>query len=318
MDKKYYNYSVVMPIYNASLPEFRSAIESVSGYGNQIIVVNDGSDIDLANSYKEYLDSIDEDSVFISLSRNRGSMYARCIGIEVAINDYIVFLDSDDRLAPETFSKIDDVLVRNPDRIMIVYYLHDCDDGSIFKTPDRGFYPARSAREVFYSGKTFQTYPTYAIETRFAKDCNQDLLTLCKDVKICLGDDRMMMIEYMHRMNEYDGAGIYVLPEGLYIYGDPQTSGKLYKSEEFYIEHYRDKMRPVRRAIRSLYINLMLSMGSFYNYSDYDIAFPQIFISICNIPKELIPKEVKEMILDEYGQEVVDRYNKENNNRLKL
>lgn len=309
-----------MPIYNASLPEFQSAIESVRGYGAQIIVVNDGSRGDLANSYKEYLDSIDEECIFTSLNKNRGSMYARCMGIEMATNDYIVFLDSDDKLAPRTIDLVDEILVRKSVRHhpVIVYYLHDCDDGSIFKTPPEGFYSAASARHIFYSGKTIQTYPTYAIETKFAKECNDDLLELCKDTKICLGDDRLMMIEYMHRMNEYKDAGMYILPEGLYIYGDPRTSGKLDLDEESYIKLYRDKMAPVRKAIRTLYWWFMTQKSGFYDYSEYDVAFPQIFISICNIPKDRIPKKVKEMILEEFGQEVVDRYNEENNYRLKI
>jgi len=94
-------FSVIIPVYNrGSL--VAETIESVlnqnfSDY--EIIAVNDGStdnSLQVLNQYK--------DSVRIIIQQNQGAEIARNNAVEHAVGDYLVFLDSDDILLPESLS----------------------------------------------------------------------------------------------------------------------------------------------------------------------------------------------------------------------
>lgn len=90
--------SVVIPVYNRTLL-LKDAIESVffQTYKDiQVIVVDDGSDTDVADFLKPYLGRVE----YVRIERNRGVSYARNVGIQRAKNDYIAFLDSDDIWLP--------------------------------------------------------------------------------------------------------------------------------------------------------------------------------------------------------------------------
>ncbi|NLD93868.1 MAG: glycosyltransferase family 2 protein [Fibrobacter sp.] len=101
MHKKKVVFSVIIPVYNrGSL--VAETIESVlnqnfSDY--EIIAVNDGStdnSLQVLNQYK--------DSVRIINQQNQGAEIARNKAVEYAVGDYLVFLDSDDILLPESLS----------------------------------------------------------------------------------------------------------------------------------------------------------------------------------------------------------------------
>lgn len=94
-------FSVIIPVYNrGSL--VAETIESVlnqnfSDY--EIIAVNDGStdnSLQVLNQYK--------DSVRIINQQNQGAEIARNKAVEYAVGDYLVFLDSDDILLPDSLS----------------------------------------------------------------------------------------------------------------------------------------------------------------------------------------------------------------------
>jgi len=90
--------SVIIPVYNRKSC-VKDAIESVFAQTHkniEIIVVDDGSDVDYFEYLKPYLDRI----FLISLSENRGVSAARNEGIKAAKGDYIAFLDSDDLWLP--------------------------------------------------------------------------------------------------------------------------------------------------------------------------------------------------------------------------
>ncbi len=87
--------SIIIPTYNRSSLLKRS-IESVMNqtFGNwELIIVDDGSTIDIQNELKEYL--IDK-RLNILKKKNSGAADSRNRGVELASGEYIIFLDSDD------------------------------------------------------------------------------------------------------------------------------------------------------------------------------------------------------------------------------
>lgn len=100
-------YSIIIPAYNAE-KYIQRCIESIinQNYKNlEIIVVNDGSnDLTL-----EILQGYDCGCLKIVSVENGGVSRARNIGLDNAKGDFIIFVDSDDFLQDDFFSRLDDI-----------------------------------------------------------------------------------------------------------------------------------------------------------------------------------------------------------------
>ncbi|HIF9056736.1 TPA: glycosyltransferase family 2 protein [Photobacterium damselae] len=97
--------SVIVPLYNSSI-YFTDAVKSIINqtYKNiEIILVDDGSDLDEYLCYKKYISGL---SVDIKLFRkeNGGAASARNYGYKHSTGDVIAFLDSDDAWLPDKIS----------------------------------------------------------------------------------------------------------------------------------------------------------------------------------------------------------------------
>ncbi len=99
-------FSVIVPIYNTPIKSLEQMLESVLQQDYQkfeLILVNDGSKIECAN----YMDSISwkDKRIKVIHQKNAGVSAARNTGIEEAIGDYIVFIDADDTIYKNFFSR---------------------------------------------------------------------------------------------------------------------------------------------------------------------------------------------------------------------
>lgn len=93
--------SIIIPVYNSE-KYLCECVESVlrQTYNNiQIILINDGS----TDRSKDICDSfaIKDGRIKVIHNNNHGVSYARNLGIENAVGEFICFLDSDDWLSPE-------------------------------------------------------------------------------------------------------------------------------------------------------------------------------------------------------------------------
>ena len=98
--------SVVVPAYNASAT-LQRCIESVEAqsYSNlEILIIDDGS-TDGTRELAVELSEADKRIVVISQA-NAGRSAARNRGIEAAIGDWVIFLDSDDYLFPNALENL--------------------------------------------------------------------------------------------------------------------------------------------------------------------------------------------------------------------
>ena len=92
--------SIIVPIYNVA-PYLRKCVDSlitqdISDY--EIILVDDGSPDECPQICDEYVEKYD--SIRVVHQENAGLSAARNSGINVAMGDYILFVDSDDYLQP--------------------------------------------------------------------------------------------------------------------------------------------------------------------------------------------------------------------------
>lgn len=99
--------SVIIPVYNVE-KYLRRCIESVILPGRddyEVIIINDGatdSSPAIAREYAERYPSL----IRLISTPNGGLGHARNTGLDVASGDYVLFLDSDDRLSPGAMEEI--------------------------------------------------------------------------------------------------------------------------------------------------------------------------------------------------------------------
>ena len=96
--------SIIIPVYNRKKligKSLKSALNQT--YKNiEIIVIDDGS----KENIEEEIDKVGDKRIkYIRLSKNKGSCYARNIGVKYSVKEYITFLDSDDKLHPKKLEK---------------------------------------------------------------------------------------------------------------------------------------------------------------------------------------------------------------------
>lgn len=145
--------SVVLPIYNVE-NDLDRCIQSVVGqsYRNlEIILVDDGSPDrcpQLCDAWAE------KDSRIVVVHKaNAGLGMARNTGIETATGSYILFVDSDDYIAPDTVEKAL-AAAREHNAELVVYGMHHVNkDGtirdSVVPSPDKTCYSGSEVQEQF-------------------------------------------------------------------------------------------------------------------------------------------------------------------------
>ncbi len=112
MDQSQHLVSVIMPAYNAG-PFLREAVESVLAQDHQhweLILVNDGSTDDTASVAASFTDP----RITVIHQENRGISGARNRALEKVRGEFLVTLDADDVLTPNSLSSRLSVFDRDP------------------------------------------------------------------------------------------------------------------------------------------------------------------------------------------------------------
>lgn len=127
--------SVVIPIYNVEkyLPCCIESVQTQSYKNLEIILVDDGS---LDNSGKiadEYAGK--DERIKVIHKKNGGLSDARNAGMELATGDYIMFVDSDDLMAPEACRVLGEKIEKENADYVIGNYINCYEDGTIWANP---------------------------------------------------------------------------------------------------------------------------------------------------------------------------------------
>ena len=126
--------SVIIPVYNRE-KYIHKCIESVLEQKNvstEIILVDDGStdkSLEICNRF-----SMEFENIKVFHTENCGVSHARNVGLDNAAGDYILFLDSDDRLAPDVLEVVLGTIVEyDADYIIGSYEFYSDDGENIYK-----------------------------------------------------------------------------------------------------------------------------------------------------------------------------------------
>lgn len=95
-------FSIIIPIYNVSayLPECLESVAGQSFHDYEVVCVDDGSTDDSFGIAKGYVDAHERWQLIHQ--ENQGLGGARNTGLKHVSGDYVLFLDSDDRLRPDS------------------------------------------------------------------------------------------------------------------------------------------------------------------------------------------------------------------------
>ncbi|MFB6341483.1 glycosyltransferase family 2 protein [Saccharicrinis sp. FJH62] len=110
--------SVVIPLYNKAHTITRTlgSVLKQSYSDFEVIIIDDGSTDNGVEVIKEYTDDA---RVKIHSQNNKGVSAARNLGVDMAIHDYIAFLDGDDEWLPDYLLKMSETIHKFPEAGMI-------------------------------------------------------------------------------------------------------------------------------------------------------------------------------------------------------
>ncbi len=112
--------SVIIPVYNVEqyLEECLDSVLNQTYCDYEIIAVNDGSTDGSASILSDYAKK--SKKIKVLTIKNQGQSVARNVGIDAAIGDYIIFLDSDDKITEETLEVC--VIKLEEDRLDSIFF----------------------------------------------------------------------------------------------------------------------------------------------------------------------------------------------------
>lgn len=160
-------FSIITPTHKRA-DKLARAIESVIGqtYADwNMIIINDSPDDADYTTLEQNI--VDPRIMYIKNEKNFGVNYSRNRALDIAVkeSDWVIFLDDDDYLSPDTLTTLRDLILKNPDETWFVTNRADTNSHSVTKFP-----------------KTDTTYH-YAWDYLITKRCKGDA-THCVSAKL--------------------------------------------------------------------------------------------------------------------------------------
>jgi len=182
--------SIIIPVYNAAgfLSRCVESILKQTYTSLEIILINDGSKDnsgDLCDQYTQI-----DDRIKVIHQINAGVSAARNAGLKIATGDYIGFVDSDDWIDPEMYTKMVDAALASSKKIIVCGHADYRINGAINEKSFEnlaGSMETNKSLQVLLSDKYFEGYPWNKM---FDKNIVQSVrfderIHFCEDVLFC-------------------------------------------------------------------------------------------------------------------------------------
>jgi len=219
--------SVVVPVYNAE-KYLDTCVQSILGqtYSNlELILINDGSSDRSGEICERY--AYENNNVIYKHQSNAGVSAARNVGLETALGDYIVFVDSDDRIKSNMIMSLVEAIENNQADLCVCGY--DVIIDSIIK-------PITLAAK-FVSGKDeiagyFADHFAEAVASSVCcKLYKRSIIQHKFDTQLSMGEDLFFNLEYVQQINS-----VVTISEALYVYDRTNENSLTHKYKEIYHE----------------------------------------------------------------------------------
>ena len=228
-------FSIVIPVYNVK-PYLEKCLNTIIGqtYKNlDIVIVDDGSDDGSSFICDEFKKR--DNRIRVIHKKNEGLGMARNSGLDIAIGDYISFIDSDDFISEDLFMKCYNILKNKKYDVL-------CFDFAIFEN-DKIKYSPYSSTQREYEGTEVMDYFKNSIYNKNNKlrlhDCAWNKiysLTMLRKNKFNYVSEREFISEDYYSnliMFKYVNS-VFVMRDILYFYRVNQTSlSRRFKEDRF-------------------------------------------------------------------------------------
>ncbi len=208
----------------------------------ELIIIDDGCKDGSVDVVKRFMK---DGRVRLIRQENKGLFHTRLVGLDNAVNEYCVFLDSDDTLETQALEKLNSLIKsKSPD--VIIYRLRRIwNDGRIEDCPilfnEENFIEKESLLKELYSDNRINNLVVKAFKKELIQtDLLYDL------PRITLGEDSMFTVEIFEHAEM-----VYYIKDIFYNYR--MLDGSM--SRSFDINAYKSNLIISRRLIDSAYHN---------------------------------------------------------------
>ena len=225
--------SIIVPIYNA-LPYLEQCIKSILSQSFsefELILIDDGSVDGSATLCDEY--STKDIRIKVVHQENGGVTSARRSGVNIAIGEWVMFVDADDTLTVDALSKLYNArIINNDETDIVIGRIHRGNgDDNLFSN---SLVPIKEYREAIILG-SINCGPTAKLFRRTL--FRNNTLDIPRD--IVYGEDMLMNIRLAFSTNR----DVLMISDIVYMYRDvPESASKTFHRTIEYTQRY-DELR---------------------------------------------------------------------------
>lgn len=260
--------SVIVPVYNVEKYLDRCLLsiikQNLKDY--EIVIVNDGSSdnsLEIINKYKQKYPSI----INLIDKENEGSSSARNTGLENAKGEYITFLDSDDYLEENSYSKIETIADKGI--YDIIFY-----DAYKVKEQSKEYYSARDIKKEGEVSKEEYLLSLPCVWNKWIKrECFEKNKKIRFEKNITIGEDITAMLSLV---NSAQKIYYYPIPVVCYV----QTPDSLMRKQG-----YQERRKHVLSAIQKLEENLQGNYLKEIEYLYYEHVLVELSLYLYKFEK---------------------------------
>lgn len=316
-----YLISVIISVYNLSL-YLRECVDSIINqtYSNlEIILVDDGS---TDNSYEICHEYKEKDPRIVVLHKeNGGHTSARKYGIQQATGEYITFVDGDDWLDTNTYSKIAKIIENNKIDVCAYGHIEEYADRQVIikNSIDTGFYQKDKLHKEIYpklicNGPFFRWGITPSLCTKVFKRGLFQASELELDDSINIGEDAAWVFAILSKVDS-----LYISDITPYHYRQRQCSVMSMSME---IEQYKKLYRFLFKYYDQQSCKNIL-MNQLYKYIAFVLLLKRcdiFFANFTHIPFDMNKEKAKVVIYGAggFGQEVYKKIGEAKNIEIEV
>ena len=264
--------SVIVPVYNRerTLPICVESILNANYHDLEVILVDDGSSDNSLNICMGY--ATRDSRVRVVKQQNMGVSSARNHGIDVAVGDWVSFVDSDDAVAPEHFDVVMSEKAEETDLMQVKYVHGKYVGGRIVlcevhnEEPKDLFYESPEILPfIFGTNNPYKNFFYFCHDKFFRRDIlNKYNIRFPNDVS--LGEDQIFVCKYLQYTMKYIYRNAYTC----YRLGWMQ-SDRSYQltTKERTVEEYLYDILKNYNAINNLY----LESGRGFDIKKYAVSY---------------------------------------------
>lgn len=221
-------FSVIVPVYNAQ-NTLRRCVESILAGGGdfvQVILVEDCSK-DQSWDICRKLEAQHHNVICLQNDKNRGVSYTRNRGLDAAVEDWILFVDSDDWVAPEYVGAFWDVLESGAEFAVCGFVNHD--EAVTGRTDNFGWSDFEGIREVFLRPQLEELHKANLLQQLWNKVFSRRIVAehgIRFDETISIGEDTRFVLDYIRSGSVREAT---LINQPLYHYMRDQAGSLMYR-----------------------------------------------------------------------------------------